>query len=144
MKIEKKGFYEAVEMLKTLDGPHQKRLLEQLAAQDPELAEKLKNRLFQFEDLANVGKNALLSILKNVNERTLFFALRGASSEVKNAVFSCFSPRAAQMLQENIDALGPQPLSKVKEAQTEIAHIALSLEILGKVVLRTDSDDPLV
>lgn len=72
-------------------------------------------------------------------------SLRKTSQEVKDHIFKNLSGRRATQLQESIENLGPQPISKVQEAQKEIVQKILELEKAGKLVIIRDNDpDPFV
>ena len=144
MTNESKGFNSTLEMLRGLEPEHQIRLLKDVAEKDPELAEKLKSNLFQFEDLALISQTSLTELLKSVAEKTLALSLRKCSETVYNAIFSSMSSRAGDMLRDTIQALGPQPLSKVTQAQKEMLEKAVELEKSGKISLSRSNSEELV
>ena len=144
MSDEKPGFYSTLEMLRGLEPAHQERLLADVAARDPELADKLRAQMFSFDDLAHVNAGGLREIVKLVQESTLARSLRACADPAKQALLSALSERAQSMLLDTMQVMGPQPLSKVQDAQKEILDLAVKLESEGKIVLRESSDDPLV
>lgn len=140
---EKPGFQSTLEMLRGLEPEMQERILNDVAKKDPELAQKLMAEMLSFEDLKDINANGLREILKESSEPLLALAFRNASEDLKNAFYSQMSQRAAQSLKEFIDTMGPQPLSKVQEAQKGFVDLARRLESEGKLVIKS-AGDPLV
>lgn len=134
-KISEFGVTHALEALAGLDPEHRDRLLKQIAASDPEVAEELERRIFQFEDLAFASSLTLANFLKELPDAKLCLALRGMSDDFLEKVFSVFSARKKEMLKEEMQMMGPQALSKVKEARGEIMAKAKAWLDDGKLVL---------
>ena len=138
------GFRSTLDMLRTLDAATQKRLLADVGQKDPGLAARLSAHLFTFEDLKLVNPQGLAQIVEFVEDKVLALALRKASDELKQALFSQMSRRKAAMYEDLIVQIGPQPLAKVEEAQKRVVEVAQDLEKIGKIVLRKGEEDPLV
>ncbi|MBW2057130.1 MAG: flagellar motor switch protein FliG [Deltaproteobacteria bacterium] len=113
----------------------EKNILSRIEETDAELSERIKQDMFTFEDLANVDDRGMQEILKEITSQELALALKAATDEIKEKVFRNMSERAAEMLREDIEALGPTRLSDVEKAQQAITRAALKLEGEGKIVV---------
>ena len=113
--------------------------------EDPELAEEIRKLMFVFEDLVFVDDKGIQSLLKEVDQSKLVIALKTAPEEIKAKLFKNMSGRAAQLLQEDLESLGPTKLSDVEKAQNEIVQKAKDLEAAGKAFIsRGKEGDALV
>jgi len=119
-------------------------LLEALEKDQPNLAIGIRNLMFTFEDLITVPEASLREWLSAIDKKTLALALKGASEEVANHIMKGMSSRASQMLQEDIEALGPTRAKEVAKAQEEAIAVARQLEAEGRLVLRPEGDDEYV
>ncbi|TYP00212.1 flagellar motor switch protein FliG [Geothermobacter ehrlichii] len=129
------GVDKAVEILARLEGGLDKDILDAIDETDSELAEEIKRRMFTFEDLAELDNRALQTILREVNNDQLTMALKSCSDSVKEKIFSNISERAAAMIEEDLEAMGPVRLSEVEAMQQAIVEIALKLEEEGQIVI---------
>jgi len=91
--------------------------------------------MFVFEDLKKLDERAVQMVVREADHKDLLLALRGASEEVRNLILSNMSKRAAQLLEEDLNAMGPVRLSSVEEAQRHIVGIVRKLEEAGEIVL---------
>lgn len=107
---------------------------------DPELAERIRQLMFTFEDLTQLDDKGVQVLLKEISSEDISVALKGASDQMKEKVFANMSERAAAMLREDLEAMGPVRLSDVEKAQVKIAMIAKKLEGEGKIVLSRGSE----
>ena len=110
-------------------------LLGKVEELDPELAEKVRNLMFTFEDLAQLDDRGVQVLLKEISSEDISVALKGASDVMKEKIFANMSERAAAMLKEDVEAMGPVRLSDVEKAQVKIAMTAKKLEGEGKLAL---------
>lgn len=113
----------------------ERNILSRIEETDPELSDRIKQDMFTFEDLAKVDDRGVQEILKEITSQELAMALKAASDEIKDKIFRNMSERAAEMLREDIEALGPTRLSDVEKAQQAITRAALKLEGEGKIVV---------
>jgi flagellar motor switch protein FliG len=132
------------DMLNRLEAGIAKTILENIEQDDPELALSIRNLMFTFEDLLTVPESSIRDLLSNVDKKTLALALKGASEELKNHFYKTMSSRAAQMLQEDMEALGPVRARQVTQAQQEVVQHARKLEADGKLTLKSFGDDAYV
>ncbi len=110
-------------------------LVEMLEQKEPETAEKVKALMFVFEDLINVDDRGIQTILKEVSTSELALALKTASEELKEKIFRNMSKRAAEMLKDEMEVMGPVRVSDVEKAQENIVKVARKLEEEGKIIL---------
>jgi flagellar motor switch protein FliG len=122
-------------ILNQMDRTLESELLGKLEESDPELAEKIRQLMFTFEDLIQLDDKSVQVLLKEVSSDEISVALKGASDAMKDKIFSNMSERAAAMLKEDLEAMGPVRLSDVEKAQVKIAMIAKKLESDGKIIL---------
>lgn len=140
----KKGRKVAAEILNQLGGQADA-ILEKLKEKDPQVSEEIKEAMFVFEDLVNVDDRSLQKLLREVSKEDLALALKMASDELKEKIFRNLSERAAQMLQEDMEALGPVRVKDVEKAQQRIIAVARALEEKGElVVMGRGSEDVLI
>ena len=110
-------------------------LLEALRGASQDAADAIEKALFTFEDLGRVDSRGMQQLLKEVATDQLTLALKTASEELKEKVFGNISSRAADLLHEELELMGPVKLSDVEEAQQAIIQIALELEKDGRIAI---------
>ena len=108
------------------------------------MAEEIRKKMFTFENLIDLDGRSLQMILREVNNDSLTMALKTASEEMKEKIYSNMSARAADMIKDDLDAMGPVRLSEVEAMQQSIVKIAMKLEEEGKLVLGGGGGDELV
>jgi flagellar motor switch protein FliG len=137
------GPQSVAEILNQMERTQETNILKRLEEEDQgELAEEIRRYLFTFEDLLGVDDRGLMALLKEVNTQELALALKAASDELRNKFFQNMSSRAAEMLQEELEIMGPARLREVEGAQQRIIQVAKRLETEGQLVLTTkDADD---
>lgn len=129
------GIKELVSILNMVDKATEKSIIVALEAEDPELAEEVKNRLFAFEDIVNIDDFSIRRILQEVDNKELALALKGAHEEVSSKIFTNLSQRAGETLKEDIDLLGPVRVREVEEKQKKIVQVIRRLEEAGQIVI---------
>ena len=139
------GVEPIADMLNLMDKSSEKNVMSRVEEKDPELAEEIRKLMFVFEDLISCDDKGIQELLKIVDNQKLVIALKTATEEVKQKLFRNMSNRAAGLLKEDLDALGPMKLSDVEKSQTDIVQQAKDLEAKGKLVIsRGGNDDTLV
>lgn len=128
-------------ILNKLDGKSGEAILASIEGEDNDLAERIRKRMFVFEDLLEVDDKGFREILQNVDKATLARALKTASEEMKTKIFSNLSERAAVMLREDLEVLGPVRLKEVEESQQNILKATKKLETDGKVVFAGKNEE---
>lgn len=131
-------------LLNRVDGATSKAILESIEQSDPNLAVSIRNVLFTFEDILTVPETSIRACLGPIDKKTLSVALKGASENLKAHIMKCMSSRAAEMLTEDMEALGPIRMREVQKAQAEIVNTLRNLEAEGKISLRNEEDDGFV
>ncbi|MGA3193507.1 MAG: flagellar motor switch protein FliG [Terriglobales bacterium] len=138
------GFKSVADVMNRMESGAAKTILESLEQDDPTLAINIRNFMFTFEDMLGVADVAIREWLGAVDKKVLALSLKGASNDLKDHVFRSMSSRAADMLKEDMEALGPVRNKDVTQAQQESVALLRRLEAEGKVVLRSDGDDEYV
>jgi flagellar motor switch protein FliG len=138
------GLRGVADLLNRLDVAAGKTILESIEGENPTLALSIRNLMFTFEDLLTVPEAGIRELLGQMDKKTLATALRGASEELKNYIFKSMSSRAAEMLKEDMEVLGPMRSKDITNAQLETVSVARKLEAEGKLVLTPESEDEFV
>lgn len=138
------GIDKVIEILDKMENNLDADILDNLEEVDPDMAEKIRNLMFTFEDLVTVDGRSLQMILREVSNDSLTLAMKTCSDELKENIFTNMSARAADMIKDDLEALGPVRLSEVEAMQQTIVKIALKLEEEGKLILGKGGGDELV
>ncbi|HZQ17837.1 MAG TPA: flagellar motor switch protein FliG [Terriglobales bacterium] len=138
------GFQGVADLLNRLDPVSSKAILETIEKESAEVALGIRNLMFTFQDLLGVPEAAIRELLGQLDKKTLALALRGAGEELKSYIFKCMSSRAAEMLKEDMEVLGPVRSREVLKAQQEAVAIARKLEEEGKITLGAEAEDEYV
>lgn len=133
-----------VEVLQNVDRSTEKVILERLEEEDPELAEEVKNLMFVFEDIVFMEDRYVQMVIREVESKDLALALKAASDEVKDKITRNMSERAAAMLREELDFLGPVRLRNVEEAQMKVVTTIRRMEEAGQIVAIREKGDEMV
>lgn len=128
------GVQALADMLNVVDNKTEESILSHIEKQDSDLADKIRQRMFVFEDLFEIEDKNFQEILQNVDNQLLSKALKTASEDMKEKIFRNLSERASEMLKEDMEVMGPVRLSEVEETQQGIVQIAKKLEAEGKIV----------
>lgn len=129
------GVQSVADMLNMMEESVEGSIMESVEERDPLLAAEIQRRMFVFEDLVKVNDQGIQMILREVPNNKLLWALKTADREVREKVFKNISQRAARLLKEDLDHLGPLKLSDVEAAQEEIINTAKKLEKAGQVII---------
>ncbi len=129
------GIRKAADILNCVEGPVESRIMEQILASDQELAQKLQDNMFVFENLNEVDDRGIQTLLREIASDQLLLALRGADDRLKEKIFKNMSKRAAEMLREDLAAAAPARLTDVEAAQKEILAVARRLSEAGEIAL---------
>ncbi len=129
------GVEHVAEMLNLADRSTEKSILEALEAEDPDLVEQIRRLMFVFEDILLVNDKGIQSVLKEIDNEDLALALKTASDELKEKIFSNMSERARELIQEDMDYMGPVRLSDVEAAQQKIVDVVRRLEDAGEIII---------
>jgi len=138
------GVDAVVGIINRVDRGTERNIIEALEEQDPELAEEIKKRLFVFEDIMGMDDRSLQRVLREVDMKDLSLALKGATEELRVKFFRNMSKRAAEMLKEDMDYMGPVRVRLVEEAQQKIVNVVRGLEEAGEIVIARGGEEQLV
>jgi len=138
------GVEALAEVLNRCDRSTEKLILETLEEEDQELAEEIKKLMFVFEDIILLDDRGIQQILKEVDQKELAIALKGASEEVGDKVFGNMSKRAADMIKEDMEFMGPVRLRNVEEAQQRIVSVVRRLEEAGEIIISRGGEEEMV
>lgn len=138
------GVKSVVEIINRVDRGTEKTIMEALEVQDPELAEEIKKLMFVFEDIVMIDDRSVQRVLREVETQDLALALKGASNEVSQKIFTNMSTRASDMLREDIEFMGPVRLRDVEDAQQRIVNIIRKLEESGEIVVARGGGDEVI
>lgn len=129
------GVERVADMLNLADRATEKGILESLESQDPELVEQIRRLMFVFEDILLVNDKGIQAVLKEIENDDLSLALKTASEELREKVFRNMSERAAQMVREDMEYMGPVRVSDIEMAQQKIVDVVRRLEDAGEVII---------
>ena len=138
------GIDAAANILNFMDGAASNLLLARVSENNADLALKIQDKMFVFEDIASMSASAMQTLLREIPTGQLLLALRGASEELKEKIFSNMSKRAAEILRDDLESSPPAKLSEVEWAQKDILGIVKQLADSGQIQLGSDSDDELI
>jgi flagellar motor switch protein FliG len=139
------GVASVAEILNVIDRATERSLLENLAQENSDLVEEIRRLMFVFEDIVKFGDREIQTLLKNVESSQWAMALKGASEELKERILKNMSKRAADLLKEEMEYLGPVKLSTVEQTQQQIVDIIRRLEDAGELTTHSDdSEDKLI
>jgi flagellar motor switch protein FliG len=139
------GIEKVVDMFNHFERSKEKQILDKLDVLSPPLAEIIRKHLFTFEDIFKLDDRSIQAIMREVSNDTLTLAMKTSPDEVKEKIFKNISSRAAEMIKEDLEVMGPVRLSDVEKAQSEIIKVVRKMEEEGKIVLAgRGGDDVLV
>lgn len=138
------GIDRLAEMLNQTDEISSELILNELEEADMEVAAQVKQRMFVFEDILLVDDRGVQKLLRKVETMELAIALKAASEEVREKIFKNMSERAGEMLQEEIEDMGPVRMKEVTDAQQNITNIIQEMETKGELIIAGRRGDDIV
>src|SRR5690242_6880013 len=130
------GVRAVAEMLNRLDSASSREIIDHIEQQDTNVAETIRHLMFVFEDLLLIDPLGLKEVLAKADRKVLTIALKGTSEQLRNHILGCMSQRGADMLREDMDALGPVKIKEVEAAQQSIIAVVRQLESEGVLSLK--------
>jgi flagellar motor switch protein FliG len=130
------GVRAVAEMLNRLDSGSSREILDHIDQQDTNLAETIRHLMFVFEDLLLIDPLGLKEVLAKADRKVLTIALKGTSEQLRNHILGCMSQRGADMLREDMEALGPVKIKEVEASQQQIIGLVRQLESEGVLSLK--------
>lgn len=139
------GIDTVVKIINSVDRGTERYILDTLTMQDPELADSIKKSMFVFEDITKLSNQAIQTVLKQVDQNELTIALKGANDDVKSFIMGNLSTRLQDMIEDDLQVMGPVRRHDVEEAQQKIVNIIRALEDSGEIIIATgDGSDVFV
>lgn len=130
------GVRAVAELLNRLDSGSAKEILDNIDQRDPALAESVRHLMFVFEDMLLIDVNGMKEVLAKVDRKLLTLALKGTSEQLQNHFIQCMSQRGAEMMREDMEAMGPVRIRDVEGAQQQIIAVVRQLESQGVINLK--------
>lgn len=134
----------AADILNYMGGDHESSAMEYLKSYDPDMAQKIMDEMFVFENILEIEDRGIQLILREVQSDSLIVALKGANEELREKIFKNMSQRAAEMMREDLDSKGPVRLSEVEAQQREILTIIRRLADEGQLTLGAKGEEAYV
>lgn len=138
------GTRAAAEILNFMSGENENTAMEHLKSYDPEMAQKIMDEMFVFENIMDIEDRGIQLLLREVQSDSLIIALKGASEDMREKVFKNMSQRAAEMMRDDLDSKGPVRLSEVEAQQKEILMIVRRLADEGQISLGGNGEEQYV
>jgi len=138
------GVKTAAEMINLLGSAIEGTVIESIRNHDPDLAQRIMDKMFVFDDIMNLDDKAIQLVLKELPSEVLISALKGAQPELKDKILANMSSRAAETLREDLESRGPMRLSEVEAQQKEVLKIVRRLSDEGQIALGGAGDDAMI
>ena len=138
------GVPAVAEILNAVDRATEEEVLSEIEEESSQMAEEIRNLMFVFEDVGGLDDRAVRELLKDISNDDLTLALKGASDELKEHFFKNMSERAATMIREDLEIMGPTKLSDVEAAQQNIVRTVRKLEGEGRIAISRGGGDVFV
>ena len=135
------GLKAAADILNYMDTNIEGQLMDSIREHDEEMAQQIQDLMFVFENLIDVDDRGIQTILREVQQDALMKALKGTDENLKEKIFKNMSKRAAELLQDDLEAMGPVRVSDVEAAQKEILSVARRLSDAGEIMLGAGGGD---
>jgi flagellar motor switch protein FliG len=129
------GLKSAADIMNYLDTNIEGQLMDAIREQDEEMSQQIQDLMFVFDNLSDVDDRAIQTILREVQQDSLLKAIKGADDALRDKITNNMSKRAADMLIDDLEALGPVRISEVETAQKEILSVARRLADAGEIML---------
>ncbi len=138
------GTRAAADILNFMSGDNEQSAMEHLKSYDPDMAQKIMDEMFVFENILEIEDRGVQLLLREVQSDSLITALKGASEDMREKIFKNMSQRAAEMMREDLDSKGPVRLSEVEAQQKEILMIVRRLADEGQISLGAKGEEQYV
>jgi flagellar motor switch protein FliG len=138
------GLSNVVDILNNVDRSTERHIMEALEIEDTDLAEEIKKRMFVFEDILLLDDRSVQRFLREIENNMLALGLKMATDELKDLIFRNMSKRMSEMIQEDMEFMGPVRIKDVEEAQQNIVNIIRKLEDTGEIVISRGGGDEVI
>jgi flagellar motor switch protein FliG len=143
-KFTRGGIKTAAEILNFVGSTNESTVIENVRSVDPDLAQKIQDQMFVFDNLITIDDRSIQLILREVQSESLIVALKGASEEIRAKIFKNMSQRASETLREDLESKGPVKLSEVDAEQKAILKVARRLADEGQISLGPKGEEAYV
>lgn len=133
-----------VDILNAVDRGTEKYIMEELEVQDTELSEEIRKRMFVFEDIVGLDPRSIQRFIREIDNSQWAIALKSASEDVKEVIFTNMSKRLVEMIKEDMEFMGPVRLKDIEEAQQNIVNTIRKLEESGEIITPRGGDEMIV
>ncbi|PKO93793.1 MAG: flagellar motor switch protein FliG [Betaproteobacteria bacterium HGW-Betaproteobacteria-1] len=138
------GIKAAAEIMNYISGEQETALMDALKSYDDDMAQKIMDEMFVFDDIMEIDDKGIQTILREVQSDSLILALKGSTAELREKVFKNMSTRAAEMMREDLESKGPVRLSEVEAQQKQILQIVRRLADEGQIMIGKGGEDTYV
>lgn len=138
------GVQSLVSILHQVNRGTEKLIMDTLDESQPQLAEEVRQKMFVFENIVTLDDRAIQRVLRDVDNKDLILALKGASEEVQQLIYRNLSKRAADLLKEDLAITGPVRLRNVEAAQQSIVNVIRRLEAAEEIVISRGAEDDII
>jgi flagellar motor switch protein FliG len=138
------GVKSVADVINFLEGAMEEDVLEKIRDWDEELGDKIRDKMFVFENITEMDDRSVQTLLRDVTSEQLKLALKGTTETTKEKIFANMSKRAADLLREDIDVQGPVKVSDVEKAQRDILAVARNLAEDGKIALGSKGGEEMI
>jgi flagellar motor switch protein FliG len=138
------GIESLAEILNRVDRNTEKRILEDLEVIDTDLATEIRNLMFVFEDIVKLDDKSIQRLLRDVDSKDLSLALKGSDKNIREVFFKNMSEKAAKLLRDDIEMMGPVLMRDVSETQTKIVGTVRALEQAGEIIILGNSEEDMM
>lgn len=138
------GIQSVVDILNSVDRGTEKFIMEELDIRDAELSEEIRRRMFVFEDIVSLDNRSIQRVIREIDNAQWAIALKSASEEVKEVIFTNMSKRLVEMIKEDIEFMGPVRIRDIEEAQQNIVNTIRKLEEDGEIITPRGGDEIIV
>lgn len=143
-EIEIDGIESLANIISSLDTDTEHRVVNALISKNKQLGEKIQERIFPFERLAELDKRSLQTLLAEISSDDIVIALKGCDERIKTAFFQSMSTKAAEIIKDELESKGPVKLAVVKDVQKKIIKIAKKLESEEKIFLTSKNNSDVI
>ncbi len=138
------GIQSVVDILNAVDRGTEKHIMEVLDSKDAELSEEIRRRMFVFEDIIILDNRSVQRVIREIENSQWAIALKSASEEVKELIFTNMSKRLVDMIKEDMEFMGPVRIRDIEDAQQSIVNVIRKLEEEGEIITPRGGDDLVV
>ena len=138
------GVPAVAEILNSVDRATEEEVLSEIEEESSQMAEDIRNLMFVFEDIKSLDSRAVREMLKEISNDDLILALKGASPDLQELFYTNMSERAATMIKEDLEIMGPTKLADVEAAQQNIVKTVRRLEAEGRIAINRGGGDVFV